>query len=481
MKRVAVAALITVSSAFVGGILLPNIGLGEVEVGPVPPPPIPPNVVPLTPVEQLGKYMLYDHTLSDPPGYACATCHVPETGFTGPNSEINLFSGPMPGVVPGRFRNRKPYSYGYAAFSPEGPYFDTNVQVWVGGQLWDGLHTDLAAQAQGPPLNPNEMDNTPAGTAPHQYSPLLAAKLAKRPYTPLFKQVYGKNAFKIFTPQQIYLLFAEGVAAFESSPEILQFSSKFDAALAGKYTMTASELSGMNLYFGQAQCSQCHSSANFPALQLTTQGRDVFTMFCFANIGIPKNPNNPYYQETDPTTNPTGYNPLGRNYIDYGLGGNANGALDGTKFFNNTPGDIPQFAGLFLTPSLRNTDQRPSPDFVKAYMHNGVLKSLKEVVHFYNTRNLTTHPGEAIDFTQANPYANLVGTPLWPTPEVPNPVSLTNPTGAPPLAPGVAPPPNTNGYGQIGNLGLTDQQENDVVAFLATLSDGFTKPNPLYP
>jgi hypothetical protein len=45
----------------------------------------------------------------------------------------------------------------------------------------------------------------------------------------------------------------------------------------------------------------------------------------------------------------------------------------------------------------------------------------------------------------------------------------------------MAPPAGTNGYGQIGNLGLTDQQENDVVAFLATLSDGFTKPNPISP
>jgi cytochrome c peroxidase len=190
-------SLITAACALVGGIILfPNIGSAEVEVGPVPPPPIPPNVTPLTPVEQLGKFMLYDSTLSNPPGYACATCHIKSTGFTGPSSEINEFGGPMPGVVPGRFGPRKPYTYGYAAFSPEGPYFDTNVNVWVGGQFWDGRAADLAEQAQGPPINPDEMDNTPAGTAPHQYSPLLAQKLASRPYTSLFKQVYGKNVFK---------------------------------------------------------------------------------------------------------------------------------------------------------------------------------------------------------------------------------------------------------------------------------------------
>jgi cytochrome c peroxidase len=31
---------------------------------------------------------------------------------------------------------------------------------------------------------------------------------------------------------------------------------------------------------------------------------------------------------------------------------------------------------------------RPTPEFVKAYMHNGYFKSLKEVVHFYNTRDV---------------------------------------------------------------------------------------------
>lgn len=45
-----------------------------------------------------------------------------------------------------------------------------------------------------------------------------------------------------------------------------------------------------------------------------------------------------------------------------------------------------QFDGKFRVPTLRNVDKRPRPDFVKAYMHNGYLKSLKEVVHFYNTR-----------------------------------------------------------------------------------------------
>ena len=38
-------------------------------------------------------------------------------------------------------------------------------------------------------------------------------------------------------------------------------------------------------------------------------------------------------------------------------------------------------------PTLRNVDKRPRPDFIKAYGHNGYFKSLKEIVHFYNTRD----------------------------------------------------------------------------------------------
>jgi len=66
-------------------------------------------------------------------------------------------------------------------------------------------------------------------------------------------------------------------------------------------------------------------------------------------------------------------------------------------------------------------------------------------------------PGEVIDFTQENPYANLRGRPLWPPPEVSSPQSLQNPSGDP--------------NGQVGNLGLTDQEEEHIVVFLKTLTD----------
>jgi cytochrome c peroxidase len=452
-------------------------------VGPLPPPKMPPNEIKLTPVEQLGKFMLYDHTLSNPSGYACATCHVPETGFTGPDSAVNEFGGPQPGIVPGRFGPRKPQSYLYAAFCPVGPAFNANLGVWIGGDFWDGRVPDLSGQAKQPPINANEMANFPVGPFPPLqggFSPLLAEKLKNRPYTSLFLKVYGQDAFAKFTPQQIYDLFALALAAYESTGEVNSFSSKFDASKFGTpaqnlYTLSPSEERGRQLYFGQGQCFQCHSSAGLQDVTLATKGKETFTMYCYANIGVPKNPLNPFYQETDAVTNPHGFNPQGTNFIDFGLGANPNPAPDGTRFFNNVPGDIVQFRGLFKTPSVRDADTRPSPGFVKAYMHNGVFKSLQEVVHFYNKRNIAVNgSGQEIAFDlRKGPPAGF--TPLFPPPEVLD--NVQNVAGVTPAQATAA----TESNGQVGNLQLSPQQEQDLVNFIAILSDGFTKPNPVSP
>jgi cytochrome c peroxidase len=357
---------------------------------PLPPPVQTRNVVPLSPGEQLGKEIFFDHTLSDPKGYACATCHIPQSGFTGPSSLVNILDGPVPGVIPGRFGRRKPQPIPYATFSPAGPYLDTTAQTYLGGDFWDGRAPDTATQARMPFLDQNEMANTPMGPYPPHaggYSPLVAEKIKDRPYTPLFQKVFGRDVFDTSTDEQIYDLVTEAISMYEASPEINQFSSKFDASTNGTpgtnlYTFTASEENGMNLFFGKAQCFQCHSAAGLEPVTQATQGKETFTMYCYANIGVPPNPDNLYYDQTNCDSNPEGCNALGTNYVDYGLGANPNPAPDGTVFMNDTPGDVPQFRGLFKAPSLRNVDLRPYPGFVKCYMHNGVFKSLVEFFHF---------------------------------------------------------------------------------------------------
>ena len=97
--------------------------------------------------------------------------------------------------------------------------------------------------------------------------------------------------------------------------------------------------------------------------------------------------------------------------------------------------------GKFRTPTLRNVDKRPNSTYVKRYMHNGFFSSLKDVVHFYNTRDVLP----ACGFKGSD-----VGKNCWPSAEV-----------------------ATNEDQKVGNLGWTDQQENDIVAFLGTLSDGY--------
>jgi len=86
--------------------------------------------------------------------------------------------------------------------------------------------------------------------------------------------------------------------------------------------------------------------------------------------------------------------------------------------------------------------KRPSSDFVKAYGHNGYFKSLKAIVHFYNTR-------DALPRCQPNDPGE--GTTCWPAPE-----STAN--------------MNTK---RVGRLGLSEAEEDAIVSFLQTMSDGF--------
>jgi cytochrome c peroxidase len=176
-------------------------------IGPIPCQGEPPDIVVFTPLEQLGKKILYDCTLSNPPGYACAQCHQASTGFTTPatnGSDINLLIGCPPGNVPGRFDNRRAMSYAYAAFSPEGPYYDaTFAMAYVGGCFWDGRVPDLTGQAMQPFMNPDEMNNTPTnGIYPPVlggYAALVAEKATTK-YKDLFEQAYGPGILDMTPP-----------------------------------------------------------------------------------------------------------------------------------------------------------------------------------------------------------------------------------------------------------------------------------------
>jgi cytochrome c peroxidase len=92
-------------------------------------------------------------------------------------------------------------------------------------------------------------------------------------------------------------------------------------------------------------------------------------------------------------------------------------------------------------PTLRNVDKRPDPTFVKAHGHNGYFTSLKQIVHFYNTRDV---------LPRCQPHDPGEGTTCWPAPE-----STAN--------------MNTS---KVGRLGLSDAEEDALVLFMQTLTDG---------
>jgi len=151
-------------------------------------------------IELLGKAMLYDKELSVNRNEACNFCHMPETGFTGPISELNRTTGSYPGSVRTRYSDRKPQTHSYAPLSPV-LHYNPGQDDLVGGNFWDmratgrRLGNPAAEQAEGPPTNPVEMGLPDIACAVYRAS--------QRPYRDLFQKVWGAQAFAIAWPNDV--------------------------------------------------------------------------------------------------------------------------------------------------------------------------------------------------------------------------------------------------------------------------------------
>jgi cytochrome c peroxidase len=418
-------------------------------------------------IELLGKAMVYDKQLSVNRNEACMFCHTPETGFTGPVSELNRTTGSYPGSVRTRFSDRKPQTHAYAPLAPV-LHYNPGPGDLVGGNFWDmratgrRLGNPAAEQAQGPPTNPVEMGLPDIACAVYRAS--------QRPYRDLFEKVWGQQAFAIAWPVDVEKVcdqpgpppasdplpvhlgvsdrgraattfdqMAQSIANYEASAEVTMFTSKFDAVLAGKAQFTPQEQAGYDLFRGKAQCNACHRDGG--------PGEDpLFTDFTASNIGTPTNPQLPYYGEHQPDAHGYVANPDGASFIDGGVG-----RFLTQRNLLSEPSTVdarwmplaPDNEGRFQVPTLRNVDKRPYPAFVKAYGHNGYFKSLKSIVHFYNTRDV---------LSRCQPNDPGEGTTCWPAPE-----STAN--------------MNTK---RVGRLGLSDAEEDALVSFMQTLTDGYT-------
>ena len=382
----------------------------------------------LTPKEMLGKRLFFDANLSTPAGQACADCHGPTVGWMGPDSDVNRTTVVYPGALEPRFGNTKPPTAAYAGYSPT-LHIDEEG-TFVGGMFWNGRATGwdlgdpIAEQAMAPFLNPLEMN------MPDKKSVIL--KVQEAEYAELFKEVWGPDSLDVENDiDGTYERIARSIAAFERSFEVTKFTSKFDDFWRKTKEVSLdvttidetnvdqfkgmglddNELQGLVLFNTTGLCVECHV--------LTSEDGEtppLFTDFTYDNLGVPKNPDNPFYIQNKE------FNSDGKDWVDKGLGGFLEGSEKYAQYAKEN-------MGKQKVPTLRNVDLRPYEGFVKAFTHNGFFKTLKEITNFYNTRDR-----EGSD---------------WPPPEITENVNVD----------------------ELGDLGLTDEEEDLIVLFMKTLSD----------
>ena len=331
----------------------------------------------LTDMERLGKKLYNSTELSLDRTQSCATCHHKKAGFADPanaKDPFNSFVSLGDNLVDKGGRNAP--TSAYCGFSP---VFGVNAEgEYEGGMFWDGRATGLtlgdplAEQAQGPPLNPVEMNMPDVET--------IIARIEVSKIAPLFKEVFGSGAFN--NADHAYEDLARAIAAYERSVEVSPFNSRFDAG-----ELTPQEQAGFALF--KENCALCHSTD-----LVEGAAGPLFTNYQYVNIGVPTN--------------------------------TALLADDASVYDGNDLGlgfEIVGEDGKFKVPTLRNI-AKTAP-----YSHNGYFATLKDIVSFHNSR----------DVEGAG----------WPLPEISDNLNTTD----------------------VGDMGLTDAQVDDIVAFLGSLTD----------
>ena len=375
----------------------------------------------LTLQEKVGGLIYRDTNLSLNFNQSCMTCHHPSAGFADPNNRRDPVNFPVSeGSVPGFFGGRNAPSAAYAGFSPILSNIDSNgdPQPWTGGMFWDGRATGatlgdpLAEQALGPFQNPIEMAIDPK---------TVVDRVATSPYACLFVQAYPGTDFN--NTADTYDNIGRAVAASEKSTAVTKFTSKFDEywAACQKKKIDVSTITAIppQLPRGILTTRQLEGLAlfnnkdkgNCSACHNTTNnpqgGPPLFTDYTYDNLGIPTN-----WQLYDLVQ-------LGQPGLrppDLGLGG----------FLESTGHEEAVYKaeyGKFKVPTLRNVAKSPP------YGHNGYFSTLLSIVRFYNTR----------DVENAG----------WALPEYSDTMNTT----------------------ELGNLGLTADEEWSLVVFMQALTD----------
>jgi cytochrome c peroxidase len=397
-----------------------------------------PSVQPLSAMARLGKDIFFDTTLSSSGKVACASCHSPDHAYGPPNDASVMLGGPnltSPGM-------RAVPSLTYLERQPEfsiGPDDTTNENVDIaqqveasktaaradkiamqtaqsanivpqGGLFWDGRAHTLQIQAEGPLLDPREMDG---GSLE-----IVAEKLRHAPYASKFGTLFGERIYKDTKLLAAEALFAVGRYQIEE-PSFHPYTSKYDYWLEGKARLSEAELRGLRLFNDpqKANCAGCHTAEPGP-----DRRPPLFTDTQYEALGTPRN------LALADTKDP--------NFFDLGVCGPVRKDI----------ADQTQFCGMFKTPTLRNTAVR------RTFLHNGVFHTLQEVMDFYNFRDTNPEKVYPVGADGKVQKYNDIPAQYHANVDVTDPPFNRHPGETP---------------------AMTAQDETDIIAFLQTLNDGY--------
>ena len=398
-----------------------------------------PRAVPLSAMAQLGRLIFFDSSLSSSGKLSCASCHSPDRNYAAPNDLPVMLGGPhlaSPGAraVPSlKYLERNPSFYigvdldqnenvslaQLAAASVDAPRAQKTAaqpskaaanMVPQGGMFWDGRASTLQDQAMFPLLDAREMDGGNIAT--------VTKKLRNAPYADRMLQLFGPLVFNDPRLTVSEALFA--VARYQiEDVSFHPYTSKFDDWLEGKARFTPSERRGYTLFndTAKANCGGCHVD------QPSREGLPpLFTDHQYEALGVPRN----------------GALSVNRDsaYFDLGICGP----------YRTDMAAETQYCGMFTTPTLRNVSTR------SVFFHNGVYKTLQQVLDFYDFRD--TEPQKIYPRSADGTVRKYDDVPkrYWSNVDVTDP-PFDRKAGDQPA--------------------MTQQDEDDIIAFLNTLNDGY--------
>lgn len=311
------------------------------------------DTVDLSLAAQVGKKMFFDKTLSASGKMACSTCHDPKFAYGPPNNlavqlgGANLTAAGTRAVPSLAYKDNTPF-YSDLFDNPDG----ISAPGPGGGFTQDGRAPTLADQAPIPLLAANEMANASFAD--------VVSKVQNSTYADLFQQAFGNAVFD--NAQKAFAYAMKALQAYQlEDVSFHPYNSKYDLYAANKIggTLTASEERGLAVFSNpdKGNCFACHYSG-------AGQNGSValFTDFSYAAIGAARNtkdiPANALVRGL-----PASYDLGICSRPDHPVASNA------------------QYCGMFKTPTLRNVATR------SVFFHNGQIKSLRNALRFYNTRD----------------------------------------------------------------------------------------------